>query len=208
LEKKVLLKKIVGVTLIILGAISVLTPFTPFGWLIFVGLGFLGVRIGFWARIKSYFNRWRTNGGRMADEIIIKLKPGDSLHTVHSALIPILTRAKTGTRLGYCAGLVSSEGSEHVTKNFERLVRFARHLEQLHGFAVFSSGDIFRPEVLEIVKHSPEHDFYQFWRNVLSSGLVTDVFMTPRWERSRGAMDEHETAKKLGIAIYYLDFEI
>ncbi len=51
------MKKAVGIILIILGAISILTPFTPFGWLIFVGLGFLGIRVGIWEKIKTYFKK-------------------------------------------------------------------------------------------------------------------------------------------------------
>lgn len=54
LENKNLFKKILGVVLIILGIISAITPFTPFGWLIFVGLEFLGIRIAFWEKIKLW----------------------------------------------------------------------------------------------------------------------------------------------------------
>lgn len=42
--------------------------------------------------------------------------------------------------------------------------------------------------------------FTEFWRKVFSSGNITD----PRWEKSEGATDEHETAKKLDLAIHYL----
>lgn len=31
---------------------------------------------------------------------------------------------------------------------------------------------------------------------------ATDIFMTPRWEQSVGATDEHKTATKLGITIH------
>jgi uncharacterized protein YqgC (DUF456 family) len=55
LENKNLLKKLLGVLLVILGVISVVTPFTPFGWLIFVGLEFLGIRLAFWEKIKLWF---------------------------------------------------------------------------------------------------------------------------------------------------------
>jgi uncharacterized protein YqgC (DUF456 family) len=49
------LKPIAGVILIILGFLALITPFTPGSWLIFVGLGLLGVRLAVWDEIKS---RW------------------------------------------------------------------------------------------------------------------------------------------------------
>lgn len=38
-----LLKQVAGVVLIILGFLALVTPFTPGAWLMFVGLGLLGV---------------------------------------------------------------------------------------------------------------------------------------------------------------------
>ncbi len=49
------IRKIIGVTLIILGTISIITPFTPFGFLFFVGLEMLGIRLLFGDKIKSWF---------------------------------------------------------------------------------------------------------------------------------------------------------
>ena len=43
-------KKIVGVILVILGAIALLTPFTPGSWLLFIGLELLGVRALLWKK--------------------------------------------------------------------------------------------------------------------------------------------------------------
>ncbi|TSC81755.1 MAG: Uncharacterized protein G01um101420_860 [Parcubacteria group bacterium Gr01-1014_20] len=48
-------RKIVGVILIALGFLALITPLTPGSWLIFVGLGFLGIRLTIWDRIKSWF---------------------------------------------------------------------------------------------------------------------------------------------------------
>lgn len=33
----------------------------------------------------------------------------------------------------------------------------------------------------------------------------TDIFMTPRWEQSGGAADEHDTALALKLRIHYLE---
>ncbi|MEK7120125.1 MAG: PGPGW domain-containing protein [Patescibacteria group bacterium] len=53
-----MVKKTIGTLLIILGLLALVTPFTPGSWLIFVGLEFLGVRILFWDKIKSWFQKY------------------------------------------------------------------------------------------------------------------------------------------------------
>ncbi len=52
---KTAFKKTIGLFLIIIGLAALLTPFTPGSWLIFVGLEFIGIRILFWDKIKSWF---------------------------------------------------------------------------------------------------------------------------------------------------------
>ncbi|MFH1112114.1 MAG: PGPGW domain-containing protein [Patescibacteria group bacterium] len=44
--------KIFGVFLIIIGVVAFVTPLSPGSWLIFIGLGLLGVRLAFWERFK------------------------------------------------------------------------------------------------------------------------------------------------------------
>ena len=53
-----MLKKIIGVLLIIIGLAALFTPFTPGSWLIFVGLELLGFRILFWDKIKARFQKY------------------------------------------------------------------------------------------------------------------------------------------------------
>ena len=50
-------KKILGIALIIIGIVSLVTPFTPGSWLIFVGLSILGVNVAFWEKIKKYWHK-------------------------------------------------------------------------------------------------------------------------------------------------------
>jgi len=45
--KNDILRKIVGVTFIVLGVLALLTPFTPGSWLVFVGFGLLGFKLIF-----------------------------------------------------------------------------------------------------------------------------------------------------------------
>jgi uncharacterized protein YqgC (DUF456 family) len=52
------MKKIAGVILIIIGFLALITPLTPGSWLIFVGLGLLGIQVGFWEDLRNkYFKK-------------------------------------------------------------------------------------------------------------------------------------------------------
>jgi len=46
-------RKAVGIVLIIVGGLSIITPFTPVGFLLIVGLELLGIRYLLWDKIKS-----------------------------------------------------------------------------------------------------------------------------------------------------------
>ena len=49
-----LLKKVVGVILMIAGVLALVTPFTPGSWLIFVGAELLGLRLWWRQKIGIY----------------------------------------------------------------------------------------------------------------------------------------------------------
>ncbi|MFH1866902.1 MAG: PGPGW domain-containing protein [Patescibacteria group bacterium] len=55
--------KIVGALLIIVGIAALVTPLSPGSWLIFIGLGLLGVRLVFWERfkvmLKDKYTTWK-----------------------------------------------------------------------------------------------------------------------------------------------------
>lgn len=55
--KTSLIRRIVGIVLIIIGFISLITPFTPGSWLIFVGFGVLGINLVAWDKIKERFKK-------------------------------------------------------------------------------------------------------------------------------------------------------
>ncbi|KKU53015.1 MAG: hypothetical protein A3F26_00775 [Candidatus Ryanbacteria bacterium RIFCSPHIGHO2_12_FULL_47_12b] len=52
-----MVKNTIGVLLIVIGLLALITPFTPGSWLIFIGLEFIGIRIVFWDKIKSWFQK-------------------------------------------------------------------------------------------------------------------------------------------------------
>ncbi|MBI2086635.1 MAG: hypothetical protein HYT69_00435 [Candidatus Zambryskibacteria bacterium] len=51
------LRRAIGVLLVIIGLISVITPFTPVGFLLVVGLEILGIRYLVWNKLKNWLKR-------------------------------------------------------------------------------------------------------------------------------------------------------
>jgi hypothetical protein len=118
-------------------------------------------------------------------------------------------------RLGYVSGIITSDGPEFMVRNRAILKAFAEHLKGKHDLQIFAPSDVFEEEndydlVLtdgrtRIARPNDDTVFYMFWRKVLTCGYVTDIFMTPRWKKSKGAMDEHNTAIEAGIRMHYLE---
>lgn len=50
---KKVIKKTTGILLILLGVLALVTPLTPGSWLIFVGLGLLGIQLSLWKTTKA-----------------------------------------------------------------------------------------------------------------------------------------------------------
>ncbi len=51
--------KFVGLFLVVFGFIGIITPFTPWGFLFFVGLEIMGVRLLFVDKFKKKFMEWK-----------------------------------------------------------------------------------------------------------------------------------------------------
>lgn len=114
-------------------------------------------------------------------------------------------------KFGYVSGIISSDGDDKAEENIAILAEHTEKIRYTNNFPIFSATDIFTKilyEKLEETKKTRderEAAFRTFWREVLEMGKITDIFMTPRWEAPRGANDEHETAKKLGLTIHYVE---
>lgn len=149
----------------------------------------------------------------MRDEIQGAIKGLTKLEKVLNEVNILLSKVRqksTEKRLGYVAGIITSDGKEHMQKNIDILAKHTEILKKKYGFPIFSAVDIFGNGVYQKLEdfnqeeHLREKSFIEFWRKILSSGHITDIFMTPRWKESKGAIDEHETAKKLGLTIHYV----
>lgn len=53
-EKNPKIGKVFGTIFILIGFLSLITPFTPLGFFFLVGLEFLGIRAKYWNRLKAW----------------------------------------------------------------------------------------------------------------------------------------------------------
>lgn len=138
-----------------------------------------------------------------------------NLGEVRGRVIEVFTRVRNeqgAEQIGYVAGIINSDGSDHVQANIERLAFYTERVRGANNFPVFSATDVFiatgvyhgLDEVRQLTLKEREAKFLEFWRDIVGSH-VTDIFMTPRWDKSTGARDEHETAQQKGIRIHYVD---
>lgn len=134
---------------------------------------------------------------------------GELLPTVRGVLEKLTLEGKK--RIGYVSGIISSDGPDKIQENIERLKSFTDSVRSTHQFPVFSATDIFTEQIYEACNNErkiTQSEFIDFWRELLKSKLITDIFMTPRWDESEGATDEHLVAEQLGLNIHYISSKV
>lgn len=150
----------------------------------------------------------------MKERIEEAVKNAKNINEVKDSVLSVLKEFKSdgAIRIGYVAGLVTSEGPENIDKNVRRLVKFTEHVRAQNDFPIFSSTDVISDELFKKLglEEFQKTDWEKFWRDILGAEgrYVTDIFMTPKWEISRGSKDEHKVAKEVGMRIHYLTEEI
>ncbi len=148
----------------------------------------------------------------LGKKIRLALKKASTIEDVLDITRLLITQIKIEdpkAKIGYVSGKVTADGKDRIPHNLKRMHKFTRKLKEIHGEQIFSAADIFSDIVywkINLPRPIHEKDFYNFWRKIVSSG-VTDIYMTPEWERSHGAKDEHKIAKTLNINIHYIVFE-
>ncbi len=126
------------------------------------------------------------------------------ISSVETQVITALEKVKmVGIKnIGYVSGVISSDGVKHIPANVKVLEMYTEFYRSYTPFPVFSSSDIFHGRYVEKFNLT-QSEWVGFWNNILKSETITDVFMTPRWEVSNGATEEHKTAKALNLNIHY-----
>ena len=148
-------------------------------------------------------------GGSLVQLITQSVARAHTLDDIYAAIVGVFHYLREDLKcfsIGYVSGVVTSDGPEKVEENLERLCAITTQLRKVHIFPLFSPPDIFSKDVLFRVEQTgaQEGDFIQFWRSVLLSGYISDIFMTPRWQESRGATDERQAALQANLNIHYL----
>lgn len=142
----------------------------------------------------------------MRELIQASIKDCQSLSEIQRVLCDVLARQADQQPIAYVSGKITADGPDYIYSNLARLDEYTSRVTQEFDGLVFSAADIFNAQVYQVINQVAEvseAEFYTFWQNVLLHG-VTHIFMTPGWEESRGATDEHQTAQKLGLKIIYL----
>lgn len=116
-----------------------------------------------------------------------------------------LKQERRNNQLGYVAGIINSDGPEKLQENIKKLIEQTEIIRKNNNFPIFSATDIFYQGLYQRLSNTNRALFIKFWREILEKASVTDIFMTPRWNMSEGAKDEHETAKRLGLKIHYVE---
>jgi len=150
---------------------------------------------------------------KMHEQVRVAVKESGTLDEVRDNILNLLKHmvdAEGVTQIGYVAAIITSDGPEKIPQNLERLQRYTEHVRKTQSYPVFSATDVFTDELFErlFAAGFKNEDWTVFWREVLGEAYVTDMFMTPRWEESKGASDEYQIAKRTGKTLHYFNYQI
>lgn len=147
----------------------------------------------------------------MKKQIDIALINSTNIAEVESRLLKLLQELNLNNKVGFVSGIIFSDGPMHVQSNIARIASITDQLRIKYQFPIFSVQDVFYSGLFEKLEESKLSSevrrplMFAFWETILTSGFITDIFMTPRWELSEGARDEHKNAKKMGMKIHHIN---
>ena len=149
----------------------------------------------------------------MKERIREAVKESGTLNEVRDNILAVIKNMfeiEGVTQIGYVSGIITSDGPEKISENLNRLQKFTDLVRKTSDFPIFSSIDVISDELFKRLGAAKiEQEVWRvFWREVLQSPYVTDMFMTPGWEQSRGALDEFQTAKATGKTLHYFNYQI
>lgn len=123
------------------------------------------------------------------------------------SLLREFTRQSGGSRLAFVSGILTSDGPGLASFHRRELLRYTGMLHRQLGIAIFCCQDVFSEdqEIFFTKNGTRYRDWLVFWRSVLASGYVTDIYFIPGWHRSEGARDEYRAALRNGLRIYEIE---
>ncbi len=130
-----------------------------------------------------------------------------SLDEIGACVIPVLLNAKNRDphrRLGYVSGIISSDGPEKMPENIRLLHERTEKIARLEKFPVFGPTYIFTDSVYGNIdaENLTSDDWNNFWASVLI-GIADKMYMTERWQCSKGAQFEFQLAYAHDIEVCF-----
>jgi hypothetical protein len=147
----------------------------------------------------------------MKSRIDKSIKSAKNLDDVLNALYNLFEELRKEGKydIGFVSGVITSDGKDKIRQNTKYLERITDKVRKENKIPVFSSTDILNEEMFDKLgtRNLSIKQLKDFFRGILASKkkYVTKMFMAPGWERSYGAIFEHELAKKTGMKIVYMD---
>lgn len=106
-------------------------------------------------------------------------------------------------KVGFVSGKIFSDGVILSVWNLGMIAKHARNVRKKVDYPVFSAVDFLLGEFLHRTYFGKQAGD-QYWRDILGSRYVTDVYMTPGWDKSEGAVNEHNFAKENNLRVHYI----
>lgn len=106
-------------------------------------------------------------------------------------------------KVGFVSGKIMSNGLILAFRNLRMIARYTGNVRKKVDFPVFSASDFLLDEALHSLYFGKKAD-QKYWKDIIESGYITDIFMTPGWEKSRGAVNEYKIAIDRKLKIHYI----
>ncbi len=109
-----------------------------------------------------------------------------------------------GGKVAFVSGKIMADGFIFAGKNLMTIAKYERFVRSSEHIPVFSATDfLFNELVNTIFRGKASGD--EYWRDIIESGYITDIYMAPGWESSNGAKSEFDSAKKKNLKIHYIN---
>ncbi len=106
-------------------------------------------------------------------------------------------------KVGFVSGKIMSDGLILSIWNLGMITRHTRSVRKKVDYPVFSAADFLFGELLHSIYFGKQAGD-QYWRDIFESKYITDVYMAPGWDKSRGAVNEYNLAKENKLRIHHI----
>lgn len=104
-------------------------------------------------------------------------------------------------KVGFVSGKIMADGFVFSFKNLAEIAKHERKIRKSEHIPIFSATDFLLNELVNTVFRGKASGD-EYWRDIIESGYITDIYMTPGWEKSNGAKSEFDSAKKKNLKIH------